>query len=142
MTNNASLYGLTTSNRNFEDKYYWGKNQFNSSFPAALACYMRDQGHDALYIRHAADKKTTIDMLPFCQVFGSDLQTFPENLILNGSKTNLEQVIGNAVPCNMAKFVGECILEYLGKKSYFESQLAENEQLAFFEQRARYKANA
>lgn len=40
----ASLYGIENSNRNFADPYYWGKNQFNSSFPIALTCYMRDQG--------------------------------------------------------------------------------------------------
>lgn len=74
MSKTASLYGLTNSNRNFADKYYWGKNQFNSSFPAALACYMRDQGHEALYIRHDAGRKTRIETLPFEQVFGSDLQ--------------------------------------------------------------------
>ncbi len=73
MTDTASLYGLTNSNRNFEDQYYWGKNQFNSSFPAALACYMRDQGHPALYIRHVADRKTEISEVPFEQIFGSEL---------------------------------------------------------------------
>jgi len=61
------------SNRNFEDGYYWGKNQFNSSFPAALACYMRNKGYGAVYIQHAADQKTTISELPFDQVFGSDI---------------------------------------------------------------------
>tara|TARA_B100001057_G_C22820972_1_gene939397 strand:+ start:131 stop:1171 length:1041 start_codon:yes stop_codon:yes gene_type:complete len=33
------LYGLDNSNRNFKLKESWGKNQFNSSFPAALCCY-------------------------------------------------------------------------------------------------------
>lgn len=69
----AGLYGLQHSNRNFGDGYYWGKNQFNSSFPAALACYMRDQGHGAVYIQHSSDQKTTISELPFDQVFGSDI---------------------------------------------------------------------
>lgn len=36
----ASLFGLKNSNRDFSSKDNWGKNQFNSSFPAALACYM------------------------------------------------------------------------------------------------------
>ncbi len=69
----SGLYGLKYSNRNFEDRYYWGKNQFNSSFPAALACYMRDQGHGAVYVQHASDQKTRINELPFDQVFGSDI---------------------------------------------------------------------
>lgn len=42
----------------------------------------------------------------------SYLQTFPENFIFNGTKTNLEQMIGNAVPVNLASFVANGILEY------------------------------
>jgi DNA (cytosine-5)-methyltransferase 1 len=41
------------------------------------------------------------------------IQTFPENFRWFGSKTELEQIIGNAVPVNLAKFVGDCIQEYI-----------------------------
>ncbi len=34
------LYGLHNSNRNFATVDSWGKNQFNSAFPASLLCYM------------------------------------------------------------------------------------------------------
>lgn len=36
------LFGLepNRSNRDFSKDTSWGKNKFNSSFPAALACYM------------------------------------------------------------------------------------------------------
>lgn len=44
----ASLYGIHQSNRNSDD--LWGKNQFNSTFPTALACYMRDQGINPVYL--------------------------------------------------------------------------------------------
>jgi hypothetical protein len=74
MDQQAALYGIKHSNRNFSDEYYWGKNQFNSSFPAALACYMRDCGHSAVYIRHVANRKTEVSAVPFCQVFGSELR--------------------------------------------------------------------
>lgn len=30
------LYGVTYLNRDFTQSYTWGKNQFNSSFPAGL----------------------------------------------------------------------------------------------------------
>lgn len=33
------------------------------------------------------------------------IQTFPDNLILEGSKTDLEQIIGNAVPVKLAEYV-------------------------------------
>ena len=42
----------------------------------------------------------------------SYLQTFPKDFIFNGTKTNLEQIIGNAVPPNLAKFIANAILEY------------------------------
>lgn len=40
------------------------------------------------------------------------LQTFPEDFILTGSKTNQEQMVGNAVPVNLATFVGNAVYEY------------------------------
>jgi len=45
----GNLYGLFHSNR--QGKNLWGKNQFNSTFPTALACYMRDQRIDAVYVK-------------------------------------------------------------------------------------------
>ncbi len=45
-----SLYGLTKSNRDFTKKSAWGKNQFNSAFPAALCCYLASQNLPANYI--------------------------------------------------------------------------------------------
>lgn len=46
----AGLYGINTGNANRESEAMWGKNCFNSAFPAALACYMRDSGKKAVYI--------------------------------------------------------------------------------------------
>ncbi len=37
------------------------------------------------------------------------IQTFPKNYKWIGSKTDIEQMIGNAVPVNLAQFVGETI---------------------------------
>lgn len=44
------LFGLDRSNRDFSSARWWGKNQFNSSFPAALCCYMHSLGHKANYL--------------------------------------------------------------------------------------------
>jgi type II restriction enzyme len=46
----AGLFGLVNSNRDFGSIDAWGKNQFNSSFPAALACYLHSRGMKANYI--------------------------------------------------------------------------------------------
>lgn len=40
------------------------------------------------------------------------LQTFPKNFKFLGSKTNKEQLIGNAVPVNLAKYVAKILLNY------------------------------
>jgi site-specific DNA-cytosine methylase len=42
----------------------------------------------------------------------SYLQTFPKDFKWFGSKTEQEQIVGNAVPVNLAKFVGNAIMEY------------------------------
>lgn len=42
----------------------------------------------------------------------SYLQTFPESFQFNGTKTNLEQMIGNAVPVALARYVATSILQY------------------------------
>jgi hypothetical protein len=52
----ASLFGLVNSNRDFSNANAWGKNQFNSSFPAALACYLHSNELDANYISISAHK--------------------------------------------------------------------------------------
>jgi len=67
----------------------------------------------------------------------SMIQTFPEDWMLEGTKTDLEQLIGNAVPCNLARFVGECILEHLGNPFEYECE-SHADQLVLFEQKARY----
>lgn len=46
--NEPKLYGIENSNRRGDD--LWGKNQFNSTFPVALACHMRDIGLKPVYI--------------------------------------------------------------------------------------------
>jgi hypothetical protein len=46
----------------------------------------------------------------------SYIQTFPKDFIFTGTKSNLEQMIGNAVPINLARYVGQCILNYELKK--------------------------
>ena len=46
-----SLFGQKHSSRNYSDPYCWGKNQFNSSFPASLVAYMFSKGVAPVYIK-------------------------------------------------------------------------------------------
>jgi len=45
-----SLFGLSKTNRDFSKKESWGKNQFNSSFPASLCCYLASKEIKANYL--------------------------------------------------------------------------------------------
>lgn len=45
------LFGIKNSNRDFSVRSTWGKNQFNSSFPASLTCYLASKEIDPLYLR-------------------------------------------------------------------------------------------
>lgn len=48
---NAALFSLKYSNRDFTQKKAWGKNCFNNSFPAALCSYLYNQNLDSVYIK-------------------------------------------------------------------------------------------
>ncbi len=50
MVSQPGLFGLENTNRDFTKKKFWGKNQFNSSFPTALACYMGDRSIEPIYL--------------------------------------------------------------------------------------------
>lgn len=52
---------------------------------------------------------------PLTTIERSYIQTFPRNFIFTGSKTDIEQMIGNAVPVNLAKFVANAINKYLSQ---------------------------
>ena len=66
----ASLFGLTNSNRDFTQKDSWGKNQFNSSFPAALACYMHSQNIKPVYFQLDKNLKVSHSNISVTQLFG------------------------------------------------------------------------
>ena len=66
------------------------------------------------YKIHANDPvKSKEGIRPLTTVERSYIQTFPRDFLFFGSKTDVEQMIGNAVPVNLAKFVGEAIKKYL-----------------------------
>jgi hypothetical protein len=44
------LFGQKNSNRNYGEGQGWGKNQFNSSFPASLVAYMSSKGLQPVYV--------------------------------------------------------------------------------------------
>jgi len=66
------------------------------------------------YPGHPNDPVTISEgVRPLTTLERSQIQTFPSDFIWDGSKTDIEQMIGNAVPVNLAKFVARAILDYL-----------------------------
>lgn len=48
----------------------------------------------------------------------AEIQTFPKGFQWIGSKTDLEQLIGNAVPVKLAEFVASALMQYILDKGY------------------------
>jgi DNA (cytosine-5)-methyltransferase 1 len=76
------------------------------------------------YQKHKADPEgASIEKVrPLTTIERSYLQTFPQDFKFSGTKTNLEQMIGNAVPVNLAEFVASGILEFIHNGSSLEGQ--------------------
>jgi DNA (cytosine-5)-methyltransferase 1 len=53
------------------------------------------------------------------------IQTFPSTFKWKGSKTDIEQMIGNAVPVKLAEFVAGIVMNYLKSNEAGVLQLAE-----------------
>lgn len=74
------------------------------------------------YAKHEGDPVEISDQVrPLTTKERSLIQTFPENFIFNGSKTDIEQMIGNAVPIKLGEYVANCIKEYINDKQQNKS---------------------
>jgi hypothetical protein len=65
------LFGLDKSNRDFTKADSWGKNQFNSSFPCALICYMESKGFESKYIKSVRGGGTSQETISATDLFGA-----------------------------------------------------------------------
>lgn len=73
------------------------------------------------------------EVRPLTTLERSYLQTFPKGFHFSGSKTDLEQMIGNAVPVKQAEYVARCIRACLedGKKALKRMHLEAGQLLLF-----------
>ena len=69
---NPGLFRLTHSNRDFTTKETWGKNQFNSSFPAALTAYLESKGLDCKYLKLSKTLNIKHEFLTVKDFFGQN----------------------------------------------------------------------
>lgn len=83
------------------------------------------------YVKHSGDAcDPNGKVRPLTTIERSYLQTFPKNFKFFGNKSDLEQMIGNAVPVKLAEYVANCIKEY--QKDLKENkQIIKEKQLAF-----------
>ena len=70
--NNPGLYGIKYSNRDFTNKNTWGKNQFNSSFPASLSAYLDKKGFENIYLTLNKNLKVVHQKISTSDFFGLD----------------------------------------------------------------------
>lgn len=73
----------------------------NRPMPNAYTCHPADKTKDLAQVRSLTSKERSF------------IQTFPEEFIFVGAKTDVEQAIGNAVPVKMAEYIGKAILNYM-----------------------------
>lgn len=70
MTQNPGLFGINNSNRDLKQKEAWGKNCFNSSFPASLSCYLYSRSLDNIYLKINSDLEVFHDKINASNLYG------------------------------------------------------------------------
>lgn len=66
------LFGQKYSSRDYRFESAWGKNMFNSSFPASLVAYMHSKGIDPVFIRTDENNKIVHFPIPSAELLGID----------------------------------------------------------------------
>lgn len=67
------------------------------------------------YKGHHLDSAPVSMSRPLTPKERSLIQTFPQNFVFLGGKSDMNTMIGNAVPVNLAKFVGDALIRYINK---------------------------
>jgi DNA (cytosine-5)-methyltransferase 1 len=94
------------------------------------------------YKKHEGDAcEINENLRPLTTIERSYIQTFPNSFKFKGNKSNLEQMIGNAVPVKLAEYVASCILEYTEDCSKGTIYSPPELQLKLFERACSYSEN-
>lgn len=100
------LFGQKYSNRDYTKEKTWGKNQFNSSFPASLVAYMSYRGISPVYI--CLDRKQNVihrtitgeelfglNPLSDNLFYNFESNYFPYNKFYTGKSERIDLVLNN-----------------------------------------------
>lgn len=80
------------------------------------------------YQCHEGDATTDISKVrPLTSLERARIQTFPKSFRFIGSKTDIEQMVGNAVPVNLASYVARQLRDYISSIVQFDSVDIENQ---------------
>ncbi len=83
------------------------------------------------YPGHQGDTSKDLEKIrPLTTIERSYVQTFPESFKFSGTKTDLEQMIANAVPVRLGELVARCLSQYMEDKK--QNRLRERLQPALF----------
>ncbi len=111
-----SLFGLNKTNRDYTKEATWGKNQFNSSFPASLCCYLASKNIEANYlsIQDGLFKPTTIAIK---EVFGAEANNSDLYFAFESQHTPFQRYVIGSLPrtdlVTQKESTGECILRMI-----------------------------
>ena len=109
-----SLFGLNKTNRDYTKEATWGKNQFNSSFPASLCCYLASKNIEANYlsIKNGLFQPTTI---PIKNVFGIEADNSDLYFAFESQHTPFQRYVIGSLPRTdlviQRESTGECLQE-------------------------------
>jgi DNA (cytosine-5)-methyltransferase 1 len=77
------------------------------------------------YLGHPGDTTSKENVRSLTTLERARMQTFPASFKWKGTKTDIEQMIGNAVPVKLAEFVARIVMNYLNHNETGILQLAE-----------------
>jgi len=112
MNEKPSLFGLKKTNRDYSKEATWGKNQFNSSFPASLCCYLASKDIEANYlsIQREEFKSTTIKIK---DVFGLKVDDSDLYFAFESQHTPFQRYVIGTLPrtdlVTQRESTGECL---------------------------------
>jgi len=98
--NTPRLFGIDKSNRDYSIPETWGKNQFNSSFPVSLACYLHSKRMKAVYITADANMEKEVGYKGIDEIFGIDPLAHNTFFAFETSYTPFQKYVIGSIPRN------------------------------------------
>ena len=110
--NTPCLFGLNRTNRDFTQRETWGKNQFNSSFPAALCCYLASKNLPGNYLA-IENGKLIQSFIPIQNVFGIRADDKDAYFAFESQHTPFQKFVVGSLPRTdvvvQKESTGECL---------------------------------